>query len=88
MLRFLLSLVLLSAMACGSTPPTGGRKEPMDLGKVPEKIMKIAKEKLPDVEFDRAFRLSNGDYEIRGKNKSGKVREIEISPEGEVKEIQ
>jgi hypothetical protein len=50
--------------------------------------LKTAKEKLPEVTFDHARKLPNGNYEIRGKAKNGKVREVELNPAGEVVEIE
>ena len=45
-------------------------------------------EKLPGVTFDSAWREANGSFEVRGKDKSGKVREIDIKPDGTVEEVQ
>ena len=65
-------------------------KTPMELKDVPPEIMKVAKEKLPGVTFDAAFKEANGNYELRGKDKNnpGKVREIDIKPDGTVEEVQ
>ena len=79
---FLMVLVIVSG--CGSQEPA--KKEAVALDKVPENVMKIAKEKLPGVTFDRAMKKANGEYEILGKSKDGKIREIDISPSGEVTE--
>lgn len=86
MCRLLVVVFLLSLVACGGPkiPP----KKPITLDEVPASIMKIAREKLPDVKFERAWRKDNGEYEISGKNKQGKVREIDITPEGKVTEIE
>jgi hypothetical protein len=62
-------------------------KTPMELKDVPPEIMKIAKEQLPGVTFEEANREANGNYELRGKAKNGKVREIDIKPDGTVAEI-
>ncbi len=43
---------------------------------------------LPDVTFDSAWRKASGSYEFRGKAKNGKVREIDIRPDGTVEEIE
>lgn len=87
-MRATLTALLLSA-AVGLTGCGGAveQKTAMDLKDVPPEIMKIAKEKLPDVKFDSAWREANGNYEIRGKTKSGKVREIDIRPDGTVAEM-
>jgi hypothetical protein len=60
----------------------------LPLDQVPENVMKVANDTLPDVKFDQVARRSDGRYEIRGKDKKGKVREVEISPKGEVLEIE
>jgi hypothetical protein len=43
---------------------------------------------LPDVTFDTARKLSNGILEVRGKNKAGKVREVEFDRAGKIVEIE
>ena len=84
-MRYAVMLVLLVlVVGCSSEQ----KKEPVPLDQVPEKVMKVGKEKLPDVTFDRALKKPNGDYELIGKNKQGKVREIDITPSGEVTEIE
>jgi len=50
--------------------------------------MAVAREKLPGVTFETAWQLGNGVYEVRGKAKNGKVREIDIKPDGTVVEIE
>jgi hypothetical protein len=84
MRNILMLLVLLSAVGCGESK----KKEPVALDQVPDAVMKVAKEKLPDVKFERACREPNGDYELIGKDKHGKVREIDISPSGQVSQIE
>jgi hypothetical protein len=84
-MRHLWALLLLAfVIGCGS----GSQGELVPLDQVPEPMMKTAKEKLPDVTFDHARKLPNGNYEIRGKMKNGKVREVELNPAGEVVEIE
>ncbi|QEL20470.1 hypothetical protein [Limnoglobus roseus] len=63
-------------------------KTAMELKDVPPDILKVAKEKLPGVAFDAAYREANGSYELRGKEKGGKVREIDVKPDGTVEEVQ
>jgi hypothetical protein len=58
------------------------------LDQVPQPFLKTAKETLPEVTFDHARKLPNGNYEIRGKAKNGKVREVELNSSGEVVEIE
>lgn len=82
----LLGLGTVALVGCGESD--SGRKTPIELKDVPPEVMKVAKEKLPDVKFERAQRKANGEYEVIGKNKSSKVREIDITPDGTVTEIE
>jgi hypothetical protein len=66
----------------------GGQAAIVPLEQVPEPFVKKAKDTLPEVKFDHARRLPNGNYEIRGKARNGKVREVEVNPTGEVVEIE
>jgi hypothetical protein len=63
-------------------------KEPIALDKVPEIVMKTAKEKLPGITFNRAVIKPNGEYELFGKDAKGKIREIDITPAGVVTEVE
>ena len=77
-------LIIVVALAgCGQ--PTAA---PIPLEQVPASIMKISQEKLPDVKFDRAVRRADGSYEISGKDKKGKVRDVELTASGEVTEVE
>ena len=78
-----LTLSLLLVVGCESKP----KGENVDLDKVPEPVMKVAKEKLPDVKFEQAWKTPNGNYEVRGKGKNGKVRDIQVKPNGDVVEV-
>ena len=77
-------LALVFLIGCGEKTPKG---ENVELDKVPEPVMKAAKEKLPDVKFDQAWKTPNGNYEVRGKAKNGKVRDIQVKPDGTVVEV-
>lgn len=81
-------IIGLSALALTGCGEKKSGKTPMELKDVPPEIMKVAKEKLPGVTFDAAYKEANGSYEIRGKDKTGKVREIDIKPDGTVEEVQ
>ena len=81
----LVGLSALTQTGCGEKK---AQKTPMELKDVPPEIMKVAKEKLPGVTFDAAYREANGSYEIRGKDKTGKIREIDIAPDGTVADIE
>ena len=78
-----LTLSLLFVVGCESKP----KGENVELDKVPEPVMKVAKEKLPDVKFEQAWKTPDGNYEVRGKGKNGKVRDIQVKPDGTVVEV-
>jgi hypothetical protein len=82
---FLAAVLTIAAAGCG-----GGEsgKKPMKMEEVPSEAMKAAKEKLPEVTFTEAFREKNGDIELRGKDKKGKVVEIDVSPDGKTTKIE
>lgn len=63
-------------------------KELLDLNTVPANVLAAAKAKLPDVKFDQAFREPNGDYELRGKDKRGRTREVDVAPDGKVTDVE
>lgn len=76
--------LICMAVGCGG----GAKDQAMSIDEVPKNILDIAKEKLPDVTFDQAVKKSNGVLEVRGKDKKGKVRDVEFSKTGEVVEIE
>ena len=84
MRRFATGLVLLLVTGCGN----GAKDEMIPLDKVPESMLKTAREKLPDVRFENAIKHGDGSYEVRGKDPKGKVRDVEFSATGEVTEIE
>ena len=83
----LLAVLAAVALGCGKEP-VSPKKTTIELKSVPPDIMKIAKEKLPDVTFTDAYRKEDGMIEVRGKEKTGKIREIGIKPDGTVAEIE
>jgi hypothetical protein len=78
----LMPLILALALGCGDS-----KAENVPLDQVPEPVMQVAKGKLPDVHFEQAWKTTKGNYEVRGKTKHGKVRDIQLTPSGEVIEI-
>lgn len=84
-----LAIGVLAASGCGQAPPR--RDVPVNLSDVPEEILKVAQEKLPDIKFDQAWKIKfkgQDAYELRGKNDRGKVREVEVSASGKVLEVE
>lgn len=84
-MRHVLMVLVLAVLVVGCDSKPKG--ENVDLDKVPEPAMKVAKERLPDVKFEQAWKTPNGNYEIRGKAQNGKVRDIQVKPNGEVVEV-
>ena len=82
-------LIFLALIICGCShsPPFDEHRVALPINQVPEKAMKIAHSKFPDVKFDTAWKLDTGTIEIRGKNKVGKIHEVELSAAGEIVEI-
>jgi hypothetical protein len=75
------AFALLLALAGCSKPKVD--KSPLKMEDVPADIQKIAKDKHPDVNFTEAYK-EGPNYELRGKNKQGKIKEIDITPDGKV----
>jgi uncharacterized membrane protein YkoI len=76
----------LLALACGcEKEPTADQIVPLE--QVPPKVMEAARKELPGYTFDTAYKMKvegKDGYEVRGKDKRGKVREVEVSATGEV----
>jgi hypothetical protein len=86
----MISLLVLLLLVCGCGE-SGERVEPVPLDKLPPGSMEAAAKAVPGVQFDRARKTKlNGQdvYEIIGKDKRGKTREVGVSPEGKVMEIE
>ena len=83
-MRCLCVFVLLAVVGCSEAP----KAEMLSIDEVPDNLMTIARDKLPGVTFDQALKKASGIYEITGKDGRGKIREIELSPDGEVVEIE
>ena len=77
--------LVLAAAGCGGDPTE--TRVPTAMGDIPSVVVKAAQKELPEVSFDAAFLNTAGKvkvYEVRGKDKAGKTREVEISREGKV----
>ena len=56
--------------------------EIVPIEQVPANVMEVARKQLPGYTFDTAYKMKidgKDAYEVRGKDKSGKVREVEVS---------
>jgi hypothetical protein len=78
--------VLIFALGCGGTaPPEADPIIPID--QVPPRVMEVARQELPGFTFDTVYKMKvegKDAYEVRGKDKRGKVREVEVAPDGTV----
>jgi hypothetical protein len=80
--------VLLTAIGCAGQSETN---EAVPLEKLPPGALDLAKGKLPDVKFDSARKAKykgQDAIEIRGKNKEGRIREVEVDRTGNLLEIE
>lgn len=90
-----MSRPLLGALtiAVGILAGCGGEREHdevVPLDRIPEPALKAAQAKLPGVKFDGAWKERDGDseaYEIRGRTREGKIRDIKVTASGEVLEV-
>jgi hypothetical protein len=82
----ILAAALLAAWGCGDDEE-GERPVRVDFDQVPANLKEIAARTLPTVKFDSAHKIQEDGkeiYEIRGKEKGGKIREVEVTPDGKV----
>jgi len=83
----ILAATLIATFGCGEH---GENDVPMPLDKVPPAVVKVAEEKLPGVKFDSAYKETKDGkdvYELRGKTKEGKIRDVEVTADGKVLEV-
>ena len=82
MKKWMLALVT----GCGMLTGCGAEKtEMVPIDKVPAAVMDKAKAELPGVTFDTAWKEKEGSvefFEVRGKTKEGKTRDVKISSDG------
>jgi hypothetical protein len=82
------AVVAIPLVGCGDNDDDVGKvKTPIPMDQVPEVVLKAAKEVAPDLTFFAAYKDTfegHDSIELKGKNKLGKIREIEVSPEGKV----
>ena len=87
------AMLILSAALCGGCGDGGDPddvaefKKPMPMDKVPAVVLKAAKEASPQLTFFAAYesKFDGKDaIELKGKTKSGQIKELEVSPDGKV----
>lgn len=87
--------VAIGAAGCGEhDEPPGIAKQSVKFDEVPENVRAAAAKAVPGIPFKEAWKnLETGgklhSYEIRGKNPAdGKIREVRVSPTGEILEME
>lgn len=81
-------LLMMAVLFCGCSKAEKKVDETVvSLTDIPEPAMQAAKAKLPGVTFDTAWKTESGAYEIRGKTKEGKIRDLQVTATGEVLEV-
>jgi hypothetical protein len=83
--RDFLGVMLIFIIGCESSPPKSDDIVPID--QVPAIVMDVARKQLPGYTFDTVYKMKidgKDAYEVRGKDKRGKVREVEVSADGEL----
>jgi hypothetical protein len=85
MCRLFLGVFLVAGVLGCESEPKGDEIVPIE--RVPANVMEVARKQLPGFTFDTAYKMKidgKEAYEVRGKDKRGKVREVEVSDAGEV----
>jgi hypothetical protein len=90
----LVGFVILTLTGCESELPPGNVRQTIELGTLPPVVSKAAAKALPQVKFEDAWKNVDREskalhsYEVRGRDKNGKVREVRVSATGEVLEME
>jgi uncharacterized membrane protein YkoI len=77
-------LLMFVVAGCESGPKSD---DIVPIEQVPANVMEVARKQLPGYTFDTVYKMKidgKDAYEVRGKDKRGKVREVEVSATGEV----
>jgi hypothetical protein len=82
-MRTAILLILSVSLLVGCQQSVAKTKSSMPIEQVPEAVMKTVHSKEPAIKFDKAIKRNDGVYEIQGKNKAGKVVEVEVKENGE-----
>jgi hypothetical protein len=83
--EYYLWMTMFFTFGCASRAPESDPIVPIE--QVPANVMEVARKQLPGYTFDTAYKMKidgKDAYEVRGKDKRGKVREVEVSATGEV----
>lgn len=84
--KFLAPLLLAACIGCGER--THEAEDAVPLDRIPGPALKAAQEELPGVKFESAWKEDGEDaYEIRGKTSTGKVRDVKVTAQGKLLEV-
>jgi hypothetical protein len=83
------ALMACSLVGCGDgdDDDVGKVKTAIPMDEVPAVVLNAAKATAPDLTFYAAYKdtfKGQDSIELKGKTKTGKIREIEVSPDGKV----
>ncbi|GAC1466190.1 MAG: hypothetical protein NVSMB9_06480 [Isosphaeraceae bacterium] len=90
----LFRLLALAAIGCGDPDrPAGMSRKAIPLDQVPAPVMKGATTALPGVSFDEVWKNLDREgtlhsYEVRGRARNGKVREVRVASDGKILEME
>ena len=84
-IRLMFLIVVLAGCGKGAAPKT---KSVVAMDEVPAVVMTAARKKEPEVSFNKVIKAPEGFYEVQGKNKSGKIVEVEVNEKGEVLKVE
>ncbi len=79
------ALLFLLALGCSdNSGAVGGALPYVPWADVPATVKSAARSQRPDVQFRSAFRLPNGGYQIRARDKRGKGVGVDVTADGTV----
>jgi hypothetical protein len=80
-------ILVLIVSGCGPSP-AAKTKSVVAPEQVPALVIKAAQTKEPQVKFTKVLKTPEGIYEVQGKNRAGKIIEVEVSEAGEVLKVE
>jgi hypothetical protein len=82
-------------IGCGEKAEESARmaRRTMTVESIPDEVRTVGQEALPDITFEDAWANVDAEgvlhsYELRGRNDAGRIREVRVSPEGEILEME
>ena len=88
-MRYAIYMLLLTPILSGCGKAEAVKtKTLVPIEQVPAVVLDAARKKEPEVTFNKVIKTPEGIYEVQGKNKSGKVVEVETSEKGEVLKVE